>query len=111
MSLIAIYVYAPTTFQIEGGIDCNEPSKFASQQLTSDQPVELPPSVYRLSGSASISPASGSTFEIVHIQFVTTNGSTKKPFPDPPIEATQLLGFGTDQAHTFFGGLGASGTF
>jgi len=100
VSLAALYVYSATKFRIDGNVECYDASTFTPASLSPDDAVQLPPGVYRLSVNAPVVPGNGPSFVIQY-----SNG-TKKPFPDPPPDATQRFSFGKEEAHTFFGGLG-----
>lgn len=103
MSLTAIYVYAPATFQIDGTVECFDTSTFESQDLSPDTPVKLSAGVYRMASTSTVTALDGADCEIVQVDLVEIDG-TKKPFPDPPLRAEEL-GFGKEEAEVFFGGL------
>ena len=96
MSIIALYVYAPTTFTTDSPIESMRGEFIGAGQVT------LQPGIYRLHGGATISataaPHEGASYSIIpHV-------NAKDGPPDPPI--SPMGGYTMSEITTFFGGAG-----
>jgi len=100
MSMIALYVYSPTTFQTDSAIESMDGTLFKGDQVTHQATLE--PGVYRLKDGATITGAKGSSatsFDIVPL-------GTKTKWPDPslvtvPDRAVELLHTSADAIKIF----------
>jgi hypothetical protein len=97
MSIIALYVYAPTTFKTDTQIEAMGGASYAAGE------VNLPPGIYRIDAGARLVPATGTGHEVVLV-----NG-TKGGYPDPPLRALQYGNQTKDQIIQFLGGAGHEG--
>jgi hypothetical protein len=102
MKLAALYVYSPTSFKVDSPIEGMGKGVVTPLSVTANNTtlceVVLTPGVYRLAAAANLAPSQGASFAIVPLP------QEKRPWPDPPAQATAM--FGKDQIVAFLSGTG-----
>src|ERR1041384_1413998 len=96
MSLIALYVYNPTTFTTDTPIDSMHGDLISAGQVT------LQPGIYRLAGSATIAPTATPKGD-PSFSFRAIDNTKGNP-PDPPL--APMAGYTMSEINAFFVGAG-----
>jgi len=96
MSITALYVYSPTTFQSDKHIEPMSGAPHAPGE------VRLSPGIYRLPGNANVVAKNGAPNSAYSIVALDTKGG----FPDPPQQALMQHNMTAEQVNNFFGGTG-----
>jgi hypothetical protein len=103
MSVIALYVFSPTTFTTNSTIEALTGGSYTAGEVT------LNPGVYRLAEGATIVANSARTASRGESFFQGSVEGTKGGWPDPPQQAIDQ--FGMTQIKNFLGGAGEANTF
>jgi hypothetical protein len=100
MSIIALYVYSPTTFNTNTKIEPMTGVPHAAGE------VKLPPGIYRLPGDATVVAANGAMPSDYALEPL---GDIKGGWPDPPLQALQQHNQTVHSVRAFLTGTGDTG--
>jgi hypothetical protein len=101
MTMIALYVYTPTTLTTDTAI---QPMTGAALKPGT---VQLAPGVYKTLASAKLAASTGSFDQVAPVDAKALDG-TKQQWPDPPAKITQVTGTSKAAISAFLTGAGES---